>query len=271
MKPEEQPVPEQTNTTPEMPAEMAGMPVPKDKLLGRLGKIERFKDKQYGENIDEMYSDLDSFIEEQEGSVNAANEFKANLAELFKTYPDVMEFIQVLIDAPEEMSKDQAFALALNTVFTKEELQSILDSEGDNIQAIRDKRKMAAELQNEIETNLDKFPDVVEEFSSVIKIPEDKKEGFLEYLQTTIPNMIAARFTVDLLKRLYQGYIFEEKMAENEEDKTVAKSNAKEEKPKTSSIPIIESSSKPIIQKEEKPMRPRTPLDDVMEYNKRKA
>lgn len=221
---------------------------PKSKLVERLRKYDKFKEKQYNdEDTDMMFEDLDAFLEEKEGSLNEAEQFKTEMAETFRKYPEVYEFIQALVEAPETLSEDEVLAFALNTVFTEEEIQNIFNSDKDIIKGIREQKTMAASLKAEIEKNLNEFQPSLDKFAADNNIPEDKKEQFVTFLETEIPNMIAARFTPELLKRLYQAFTYEEEMGNMIEDKAIQEKNnelPKENKPLMPNLEANQSAKK---------------------------
>jgi len=212
----------------------------RSKLIERLSKNEKFKNKQYADDdVETLYGDLDSFLEEQEGSVQNATQFKTELVELFKQYPDVYEFIQAIMDAPEGLSEDEILAFALNTVFSQEEIQEIFNSDKDVIKGIRENKSAALALRQEIENNLENFQPALDAFATENNIDEAKKEGFLAFLETTIPEMIKANFSPDLLKKLYQAFIFEDEVGAMEEDKTIAGKNQEQQPAKAPIMPDV--------------------------------
>jgi hypothetical protein len=240
-------------------------PPKKHKLFDRLGKYDKFKEKQYdGEDNSLLYDDLDAFLEEQEGSMQNAVKAKEELAEIFRQYPDVYEFVQAIVDAPEELSDDEKLAFALNTIFTQDEIQEIFNSDKEIIKGIRDKKSTAFALQQEIEKNLEGFQPVLDAFAMENKIPDDKKESFLVFLETEIPNMIAARFTPELLKRLYQAFTYEEKIGEITEDNAIQAKNQEKQKETKTLMPSVDSAQ---------PSKGKSSfnlLDEVIKLNKRK-
>ena len=238
---------------------------PKSKFFERLGKYDKFKDKEYpDEDPDMLFEDLDAFLEEQEGSLNEAEQFKTEMAETFRKYPEVYEFIQALVEAPENLSEDEVLAFALNTVFTEEEIQNIFNSDKDIVKGIREQKKMAASLKAEIEKNLNEFQPSLDKFADEYNIPEDKKEQFLTFLETEIPNMIAARFTPKLLKILYQAFIYEEEMSNLSEDKAIQAKNNEPTKEYKSLMPNLESN-----QSAKKSPKRENVLDLVIGLNKK--
>lgn len=238
---------------------------PKNKLVERLGKYDKFKEKQYpDEDTDMMFEDLDAFLEEQEGSLNEAEQFKTEMAETFRKYPEVYEFIQALVEAPETLSEDEVLAFALNTVFTEEEIQNIFNSDKDIVKGIREQKTMAASLKAEIEKNLNEFQPSLDKFAADNNIPEDKKEQFVTFLETEIPNMIAARFTPELLKRLYQAFTYEEEMGNMIEDKAIQEKNNELPKENKSLMPNLEAN-----QSAKKSPKKENVLDLVIGLNKK--
>lgn len=238
---------------------------PKSKLVERLGKYDKFKEKQYtDEDTDMMFEDLDAFLEEQEGSLNEAEQFKTEMAETFRKYPEVYEFIQALVEAPETLSEDEVLAFALNTVFTEEEIQNIFNSDKDIVKGIREQKTMAASLKAEIEKNLNEFQPSLDKFAADNNIPEDKKEQFVTFLETEIPNMIAARFTPELLKRLYQAFTYEEEMGNMIEDKAIQEKNNELPKENKSLMPNLEAN-----QSAKKSPKKENVLDLVIGLNKK--
>lgn len=238
---------------------------PKSKLVERLGKYDKFKEKQYtDEDTDMMFEDLDAFLEEQEGSLNEAEQFKTEMAETFRKYPEVYEFIQALVEAPETLSEDEVLAFALNTVFTEEEIQNIFNSDKDIVKGIREQKAMAASLKAEIEKNLNEFQPSLDKFAADNNIPEDKKEQFVTFLETEIPNMIAARFTPELLKRLYQAFTYEEEMGNMIEDKAIQEKNNERPKENKPLMPNLEAN-----QSAKKYPKKESVLDLVIGLNKK--
>lgn len=104
----------------------------------------------------------------------------------------------------------------------------------------------------------------MDKFADEYNIPEDKKEQFLTFLETEIPNMIAARFTPKLLKILYQAFIYEEEMSNLSEDKAIQAKNNEPTKEYKSLMPNLESN-----QSAKKSPKRENVLDLVIGLNKK--